>query len=541
MTVDAVNGGACAGKGSANLTFSPELSALINSKGIEIAEMSAEHIPEAAEVERASYPEDEAASPESLAFRQANAGEFFLEARLTSGEGIAGEMVGFVCGTCCPGSELSHETMSLHDPAGPTLCIHSVVVAERFRRRGYATTMLKACLERVALTQPQVRRICLIAKAPLLHMYVGVGFALRGPSSVVHGKDPWYEMRIDLDETEPRLLRFVQVDAFSGKIFGGNPAAVFFTHRGGDGDWMQKVAIEMNLSESCFLELQSDRESDAPGPPLYALRWFTPGGEVDLCGHATLAAAHALWDEGRADPKLPVRFSTLSGVLTCQRGDARDGWTEMDFPAEHVRATLEAGDEDRAAILDALGLSDDDGKGDGNDAACFVGWGRVDVLVQVSGSQRLRLLKPDMRKLVAIDARGFIVTCRQADKNSSLDHDNSNEKNSGDEEGGGGGGCGQEFSSAVSSVFDFESRFFTPRQGIDEDPVTGSAHCCLATYWANKLGRNTLVGYQASPRGGTVRVTYTPTPTPGSSMEQPSGRVKLEGKAVTVFRGLFRG
>ncbi|CAM9238967.1 unnamed protein product, partial [Laminaria digitata] len=467
------------------LTFSPEVSAMLESKGLEVRELSEAKLAAAVEMECASYPSDEAASPEGMRFRRANAGAFFLEATLKSvshgivhwyagrGGSHAGEMVSMVCGTCCQGEELSHESMDGHDPSGPTLCIHSVVVAESHRRKGYATTLLKAYLENVALNQPGVRRVCLIAKAGLLGMYALCGFALKGLSPIVHGKDPWFEMTIDLDATEPRLLRFLQqVDAFSERKFGGNPAAVFFTQNGGDADWMQKVAVEMNLSESCFLELKPDSlgKGETLGP-MYALRWFTPGGEVNLCGHATLAAAFALWEEGMVDPATTIRFSTVSGILTCRRDG--EGWVEMDFPAQarwllpsrENRFTSRKGivgdplpppDESRRAIEEAFRISG---------GALFVGRNRNDIMVEVT-PQAFDALDPDMRMLTAIDVRGFIVTCRAA--------------------GGEAAGCG---CSGTDDGVDYLTRFFAPRMGIDEDPVTGSAHCCLAPYWASKLGR----------------------------------------------------
>ncbi|CAN0277148.1 unnamed protein product [Ascophyllum nodosum] len=247
-------------------------------------------------------------------------------------------MAGYVCGTCCQGSELTHESMTEHDASGQTLCIHSVVVSDKFRRRGYATALLRylmyriAYIERIAVTQPGVKRMCLIAKSDLLGLYASCGFSTKGLSPIVLGKDPWFEMCIELDSTEPRLLRFLQVDAFTERAFSGNPAAVFFTHASGDEGWMQKVAIEMNLSKHASWSCYPAGAQGTEPEPTYALRWFTPGGEVALCGHATLAAAHALLEEGRVHSGVPIRFSTASGVLTCRRDE--QGWISMDFPAE---------------------------------------------------------------------------------------------------------------------------------------------------------------------------------------------------------------
>ncbi|CAM9660009.1 unnamed protein product [Choristocarpus tenellus] len=192
------------------LLFGPETTALLKSKDLKVRELVEADLQAVTALEAASFPPDEAASPENLRFRQANAGAFFLEGRLcqdgndneeqgTSSSdgymGSGGKLVGFVCGTCCPGSELSHESMSDHDPSGPTLCIHSVVVDQQYRRSGIASALLKAYVEQIETTQPGIQRIVLISKAHLVPMYESCGFRLRGQSTVVHGKDPWFELR----------------------------------------------------------------------------------------------------------------------------------------------------------------------------------------------------------------------------------------------------------------------------------------------------------------------------------------------------------
>lgn len=255
--------------------------------------------------------------------------------------------------------------------------------------------------------------------------------------------------------------RIVQVDAFTDRPYRGNPAAVCVLPSWPEEAWMQDVAREMNLSETAFLV----REEDG-----YGLRWFTPTVEVDLCGHATLASAHVLWEDGHLPLDQTARFHTRSGVLTAER----DGeWIVMDFPAKPAREVPAPG-----PLARAIGVT-----------PCVVAKSEFDLLVEVEDEAMVRELTPDLELLRSIDARGVIVTARG------------------------------------SGAFDFVSRFFGPRVGVDEDPVTGSAHAVLGPWWAERLGRTTLVGYQASARGGVVRV------------ETRGERVRLAGQAVTTMRG----
>jgi PhzF family phenazine biosynthesis protein len=257
-------------------------------------------------------------------------------------------------------------------------------------------------------------------------------------------------------------LAIVQVDAFTNTAFSGNPAAVCVLPRACAERWMQDVAREMNLSETAFLVRQGEA---------YHLRWFTPVVEVDLCGHATLASAHVLWEHGYADPAAEIQFHTRSGLLSARR-DGR--WIEMDFPAEPEREVH--GAPELAAALGATPR--------------YVGQNRFDYLVELASEDIVRSLKPDLTRLARIASRGFIVTAP-----------------------------------ADSAEYDFVSRFFAPGVGVNEDPVTGSAHCCLAPFWSERLGKSELVGYQASERGGVVRV------------RMDGDRVRLGGQAVTVLRG----
>lgn len=255
-----------------------------------------------------------------------------------------------------------------------------------------------------------------------------------------------------------------QVDAFADAPFAGNPAAVCVLERPADDRWMQLVAREMNLSETAFLHREA---GDA-----YRLRWFTPRVEVDLCGHATLASAHVLWEEGHLDPSRPARFLTRGGPLAAERRD--DGTIAMDFPA----VPAEPG-EAPPGLADALGRP-----------LAWFGTNGMDALAVLDSEADVRALRPDLGRLEALPVRGLIATA-----------------------------------AADSSGIDFVSRFFAPRAGVPEDPVTGSAHCALGPYWGDRLGRPEMIGYQASERGGFVRV------------ELRGDRVTLAGRAVTVLRG----
>jgi PhzF family phenazine biosynthesis protein len=254
-----------------------------------------------------------------------------------------------------------------------------------------------------------------------------------------------------------------QVDAFTEEPFAGNPAAVCLLEGPADESWMQNVGREMNLSETAFLY---------PWEGGFNLRWFTPAVEVELCGHATLASAHVLWTEGYLPLEEEARFQTKSGLLTAARADE---WLELDFPATPPKEA-----EAPPGLLEALGVA----------AAAHVGKTRFDYLVEAAGEEVVRGIEPDARRLRELNVRGVMVTAR-----------------------------------AAAGEHDFVSRFFAPGAGIDEDPVTGSAHCALGPYWGAKLGREEMVAFQASARGGVVRVRLA------------GDRVKLGGKAVTVLRG----
>jgi PhzF family phenazine biosynthesis protein len=257
-------------------------------------------------------------------------------------------------------------------------------------------------------------------------------------------------------------IRIYQVDAFTHRLFSGNPAAVCLLSGPRDETWMQHVAQEMNLSETAFLYEQGDG---------FSLRWFTPAMEVEMCGHATLASAHILWEVGLVSLTQTARFYTLSGLLTAER---RGEEIELNFPATPAAPTSAP-----PGLVEALGVQPK-----------HVGMSKFDFLVEVSSEAEVRGMKPDFVKLKGLGVRGVMVT-----------------------------------SVAASEQYDFVSRFFAPGVGIDEDPVTGSAHCCLGPYWSERLHKEEMLAHQVSRRAGEIRVRVA------------GSRVHLGGRAITVVRG----
>jgi PhzF family phenazine biosynthesis protein len=255
---------------------------------------------------------------------------------------------------------------------------------------------------------------------------------------------------------------FHLVDAFTAEPFAGNPAAVYLLDRWRDDRWLSRVAREMNQSETAFL---------VGGNNDFELRWFTPAIEVDLCGHATLASAHVLWSTDAAQRDKPISFHTRSGVLIATMiGDQ----IELDFPLLPEQPA-----EAPSGLIEALGVT-----------PVYVGKSRHDFLVEIATEADIRSCRPDFTRLAQVASRGVIVTARSSEP-----------------------------------AFDFVSRFFAPAAGIDEDPVTGSAHCCLADFWRKRLQKDAFCAYQASARGGVVHVRIA------------RDRAILGGQAVIVARG----
>jgi predicted PhzF superfamily epimerase YddE/YHI9 len=236
----------------------------------------------------------------------------------------------------------------------------------------------------------------------------------------------------------------LHVDAFADAPFTGNPAAVCLLDGARSPEWMQAVAAELNLPATVFVDGARDG---------YGLRWFSPLAELTLCGHGTLAAAHALWETARLSPAECARFATRSGPLSAM---SRGGWIAIDLPAEVATASAAP-----VGLLDALGAK-----------ARWVGRNRLDYVIEIEDETAVKALAPDLGALAAIETRGVIITAR-----------------------------------ASTPGIDFVSRFFAPRVGIPEDSVTGSAHCCLAPLWASRLGTSRLTARQLSARGGLVRAS----------------------------------
>jgi PhzF family phenazine biosynthesis protein len=278
-------------------------------------------------------------------------------------------------------------------------------------------------------------------------------------------------------------ISIVTVDAFTDVLFAGNPAAVCVLPQGKPAEgWMQKVAREMNLSETAFLRSRDRKSAERHGVRSFDLRWFTPTVEVDLCGHATLASAHVLWEDGLARRNEKLHFHTRSGLLTATRRiEMGEAWIELDFSA-----IPESKFEGSTSVVSkALGVE-----------PRYVGTFGSDYLVEVESESALRHLSPDLGLLKTLPVRGVSVTSRPG-------------------------------ASTKAKGYDFVSRFFGPGVGINEDPVTGSAHFFLGPYWGRRLGKEEVFGYQASPRGGSVRVRMR------------DDRVLVGGQAVTVMRGVL--
>ncbi|HZH98766.1 MAG TPA: PhzF family phenazine biosynthesis protein [Fimbriimonadaceae bacterium] len=253
------------------------------------------------------------------------------------------------------------------------------------------------------------------------------------------------------------------VDAFADGPFTGNPAGVCLLDGPAGEGWMQNAAAELNQAETAFVW---------PLDSGFSLRWFTPTVEVDLCGHATLASANVLWETDRLAPTAAAEFHTKSGLLVCT---CAGGQIEMDFPAEPAVAI-----DIPEGLEQALGMQ-----------PLAAGLNRMDLLVQLGSEAEVKRLTPNLSAIQCMPYRGVIVTA-----------------------------------ASESPAYDFVSRFFAPAAGVPEDHATGSAHCCLGPWWAERLGRSDLVGYQASVRGAVIGVRL-----------EGESRVTLRGRARTVMRG----
>lgn len=527
-------------------------------------------VPSLVALEAASYPADEAASPERIALRVSDASSFFLV--LEKG----GTIVGFVNGTCVTG-DLTAETMAVHNPHGSTLCIHSVVVSAQLRGRGLGSWMLARYIRHVATAQPQVLSLQLLAHSEKVAMYARLGFEAKGTSSVVWGSVSWVDMVRALGDAD-RTPVFIRANAFALPVdapgglqhFTGGPAGVVIlpglplsatasdckeavdVRSAASGmppaQWMQSFAAELNISTTAFV---TPLPHDAGA---YAIRWFTPTGELPLCGHATLAAAHALWTQ-RGHAFLPrggdehlsaseLRFHSLSGLL---HASALQGGgsplVQLHFPrnppsatpdeAEARRLLAPGPDGDPSILAQCLGLSDAylapigalaDAMGrapstppsepsDCETGVAFVATTGIDTTVELASHAFLRM-RPDvgaMTRLLAPGSRILTVTTAGTAA-SQIPHAPR---------------------APVGAAYDCVSRVFMPRGGF-EDPVCGAAHVQLASHWAGRGagsrdggGVCRIRAFQASPRGGEIAL----------ELDAGGDTVRLAGRCLTTVVG----
>ena len=478
-------------------------------------------IPACYALEKASYPPDEAASKSKLQYRQHHAARYFRCAVISGGgpdepEPNPTPIVGFVCATRC--RAFRAESMSMHVPDGDLLAIHSVVVDEPYRRLGVATAMMKDYV--ASVVDDTLTKIVLLAKKHMLSFYVDCGFAVKRPSPISHGQDVWYELELDLrnQNKSPDGVPCYVVDAFAGDEMAGNPAAVVVLEEDRDSLWMQRVALEFNLSETAFLW---PRDSSSEDELHYSIRYFTPTTEVPLCGHATLASAAILFDtvycKHRADAT--IVFTTTEGIelranmaggvaaappsasltTTSRKSGQR---ITMKFPTKPAveipnRTWVEE------MMQSALHIPPD--------AILFAGLSEIgDVLVELTPEAFLAVpydgLNYDAMLRYDGYTRGIILCCLDTSKDDGSDDESY-------------------ASSTKHTTPDFLSRFFGPKAGIDEDPVTGSAHCVLAPFFGTKLGREKVIGLQTSRRRGLVECCLD------------DNSVQLTGTAITTMSG----
>ena len=385
-------------------------------------------LPFLAALEADAFPLDEMADEATIASRIRNASKYFqvvLNANVNADSdaivSATTPLIGFINGTCVEDPVITEESMTEHVPGGRYLIIHSVTIHSTFHRKGLGSRMLKEYVAKIAFSCPEIDCLLLLCKAHLIKFYVDCGFILTQLSPVVHGQESWFEMKLDLVEMR-RLDQYV-VDAFSAGAFTGNPAAVVLlsTTNSRDEKWMQCMAAENNLAETSFLSPIPDTVDG------FHLRWFTPLKEVDLCGHATLAAAHILYETKKVRETCPILFHTVSsGVLTATKKS--DGTIQLDFPATPVRANAFTPSQ-IAIITKAFSISSADIK--------FTGQSMYDTFIEVTPDAFASIGEDVIfEELKTFGGRGVVLTCI----------------------GGGGGGGG----GGMRDTMDFQSRCFFP-------------------------------------------------------------------------------
>ncbi|KNC76158.1 hypothetical protein SARC_11332 [Sphaeroforma arctica JP610] len=461
------------------------------------------------EMEGRCFPVDEAGTHESMGLRLREAGDYFTAVH--DGE----KVIGFINATRC--TEFLEETMSDHDPKGSILAIHSVVCDLPYRRMGIAHAMLTAYVDVMTAKHRDIKTIALIAKAYLVGFYVSCGFVCNSLSPIVHGADPWFDFSLDTDSY--RRQSYAVVDAFVTKSVTsldtyattGNPAAIVCLPRDSKKTdaWMQGLALEINLSETAYvLPLTDDRVCNE-----WQLRWFTPTVEVKLCGHATLASAHRLWESGQADTAKPIRFHSVhSGILVARCEQKLDELIiTLDFPIDVVKPLDDLSESYRNFITEALGLKD---------------WqvaNNKSPVVRVADSRyQIAEIRPEA--FSSIEPQYGVMARLEGSGRSALIATTAGDVRNGDAH--------------------FTSRFFAPNLGVSEDPVTGSAHCVLGAFWREYLQWKTMsttksgassdmiemIAYQSSERGGDLTLHVSPN-------KHDNERIYLSGVAVSRMQG----
>ena len=512
---------------------------LVQPKQLSFREVVPTDLPTCIELEQASYPEDEAASKTTLQYRQHQAAPFFCCAIFDGSEqesnGSGEPVVGFVCATRC--TAFTHESMTTHDAGGHLLAIHSVVVREDYRRQGVATFMLEQYIKHISnfnlhseegRRSSPIEKIVLLAKAQLLTLYINAGFRVVRLSPILHGSERWYELERDVQIPFSNYPCWV-VDAFSDpkKRGTGNPAAVVIMPDDTDiksqqtRNWMQTTAKEFNLAETAYVWRHERSPSNAEGEGVSAwhfnIRYFTPKVEVPLCGHASIASASVLFQDKNLPSTDSIVFHAAEDILgatiaPCTHpGQTRRGQRRvtMSFPSKPARELQSEDDRAvvRSMIEDAFSIKEE-----------FVLWTGLsdigDLLVEITSNAFETLgytgLKFDALLETDLYSRGVILCSRSPSDVTEGGESNNN--------------------------VDFASRFFAPKAGILEDPVTGSAHCVLAPYFCSMLDKATVIGHQRSERGGFVECTMLPNTSSGDN-GVAEGRVEIVGLAVTTMSG----
>jgi predicted PhzF superfamily epimerase YddE/YHI9/ribosomal protein S18 acetylase RimI-like enzyme len=492
-------------------------------------------IPACAALEKASYPPDEAATKSQLQYRQHQAAKYFRCAVLLEPDSRTlvedAPIVGFVCSTRC--QQLTHQAMSTHLPGGSLLAIHSVVVDAQYRKMGIATALLKDYVTKMAERNEDksIEKIVLLAKPALFLLYIKAGFAVMRPSAVVHGKEQWYELEYPLVDTNSLLSEpqenhpaYWVLDAFADphqRGGTGNPAAVVPLARPTEDDdeamlqWMQCVAQEFNLSETAFVW---PTETDMH----YQIRYFTPTTEVPLCGHATLASAATLYQTMQDRSLLGERTIVFHARENVELTASLVTWGShalqiaMEFPLKPAVELSEGDREGGIGMLSkAFGLN--------QEQILYMGLSDIgDLLIEVSYDVLQGLPYEGMSLEALLQWDGYsrgVILCSLWTPDDVLTDDEDNVTD--------GVANEDKNKSVAEEQWDFCSRFFAPKAGISEDPVTGSAHCTLAPYFGAKLNKTSLVGYQASRRGGVIECEILDNP----------DRVRISGHVITTMEG----